>query len=98
MCLVSRLHSLHRFDRLPVARADARVKSSWEAGWLALSRIHLVVACAQYSLSPSRRQDARVLDRYSPGGEYDGNEYGGLPVKRITFVYHGVPHHFSYVI
>ena len=26
------------------------------------------------------------LHRYSPGGEYDGNEYGGLPVKPCIFV------------
>ena len=24
-----------------------------------------------------------ALHRYSPGGEYDGNEYGGLPVKPV---------------
>ena len=36
---------------------------------------------AEYSHSPSRRQDAQALHRYSPGGEYDGNEYGGLPAK-----------------
>jgi len=36
---------------------------------------------AEYSLSPSRRQDAQAFHRYSPGGEYDGNEYGGLPAN-----------------
>jgi hypothetical protein len=44
------------------------------------------------SLSPSRRQEAR-LHRYSPGGEYDGNEYGGLPVLR--FVNYVTAHHIS---
>jgi hypothetical protein len=38
------------------------------------------------SHSPSRRQDAQALHRYSPGGEYDGNEYGGLPAKLVVFV------------
>jgi hypothetical protein len=25
------------------------------------------------------------LHRYSPGGEYEVNEYGGLPVKPVVF-------------
>ena len=36
---------------------------------------------AEYSHSPSRRQDAQALHRYSPSGEYGGNEYGGLPAN-----------------
>ena len=36
---------------------------------------------AEYSHSPSRRQDAQALHRYSPGGEYEGNEYGGLSAE-----------------
>jgi len=39
---------------------------------------------AEYSHSPSRRQDAQALHRYSPGGEYDGNEYGGLPAEPVV--------------
>jgi hypothetical protein len=35
---------------------------------------------------PWRTQLLIGLHRYSPGGEYDGNEYGGLPVNCSLFV------------
>ena len=37
---------------------------------------------------PWRTQLLIGLHRYSPGGEYDGNEYGGLPVR--SNISHGI--------
>ena len=37
-----------------------------------------------------------ALPRYSPGGEYDGNEYGGLPVDYSVFLITRAATYFSF--
>jgi hypothetical protein len=66
------------FSVLPTSATRIESEAVLKVG---LSRIAGPSLAHARLVSPWRTQLLIALHRYSPGGEYDGNEYGGLPVN-----------------
>jgi hypothetical protein len=71
------------FSVLPTSATRIESEAVLKVG---LSRIAGPSLAHARLVSPWRMQLLIALHRYSPGGEYDGNEYGGLPVNPSVFV------------